>query len=209
MKPLHPSLKPCLPVALLAWMMILPGCFSTQTTSIERDKQFQTSKLHKALIISTAQQPEIRHQVENEFVRQWKKKKVEAVASHAVLTPNVPFNREGIASFAHSQGYDTVLVTRLNSLKPISKTPETHETKEPASPAQSANMTQYFDAVVASPDAPIDYEVAEASIRVFEVSTERLLWSCHTQTLVTGDIPKHIQSFVETVLDTMYEKSKD
>jgi hypothetical protein len=185
---------------------LLCSCASTTIQSISYTPDFNSSRIHKVLIVSLTSTPEIRKLSENEFVRQWKERGVEAVASSSVLPSDVTLDKAGVAPFAKAQGYDTVLVNRLMSRQEIDKNIRVHQIGDTA-PQDSQNMTQYFQAVVASPEYPIDYQVAVLTTNLYDAATEMKIWSGVSQTLVTGDVSRKIGPFTKTILKSIYQKS--
>ncbi len=63
--------------------------------SIRRAPDFQTSKIHKVLVVCITPTIAIRELVESEFSAQWKKYGVEAAASAKVLPANIPLSKAG------------------------------------------------------------------------------------------------------------------
>jgi hypothetical protein len=196
----HRRLSGAVIISALVWS----ACASTQMQSVVHEPEFSSGKIHKALVISLSRTPEVRQLIEEEFVKQWKKRGVEAVSSYKVLSVGVPLDKAGVAPYAKSQGYDTVLVNRLMSRKEVDTRVKVPASQS-ASPGQSANMTDYFQAVVASPEYPIDYEVAVLTTNVYDVATEKQVWSGVSQTLITGDVPQKIGPFVKTILKNLYK----
>jgi hypothetical protein len=80
---------------------------------------------------------------------------------------------------------------------------------EPASTYEdqtsTATMSEYFQAVVASPQYDIPYEVAVLATNVYDVATEKKLWSGVSQTLLAGDVPKRVGPFVKVILKNLYQ----
>ena len=52
---------------------------------IERQPEFDSGRIHKVLVISLTKNEDLRKTLEDEFVRQWRKRKVDAYASYQVL----------------------------------------------------------------------------------------------------------------------------
>ena len=65
-------------------------------------------------------------------------------------------------------------------------------------------LTPYVHAVVASPGEPIDFAVAVVSTKLFDVATEKPVWSAMSQTLVTGDAIRRARPFVKDILNHIY-----
>ena len=186
--------------ALLLWC---GACASTTMQSVERAPGFDSSRIHRVLIVSLSATPKIRELVESEFVRQWRERGVDGTASYIVLPPNVTLDKAGVAPFAKAQKFDAVLVNRLISRKAVDTSVQVHQIGE--KPDETQTMSDYFQAVVASPEYPIPYDVAVLTTNLYDVATEKKIWSGVSQTLVTDDVPKKIRPFVKTILKTIYE----
>ncbi len=193
---------------LLASMILWSACASTNMQTIERTPDFQSSRIHKVLVVCVIQTPGSRNRFENEFVRQWRARGVEAVASSDVLPVGVTLDKAGIAPFAKTQGFDSVLVTR--PLKRGRIQPEFVHPKSEITPPASAdsNLTKDVQAVVASPEYGTDFEVVVVGSNLYEVATEKRLWSGITDTLLTGDVPKRARTFAKVILKNIYQPAK-
>ena len=173
------------------------GCATTTLQSVQRAPDFNAGQIHRVLVVCVTRTAGLRNLVESEFVRQWKKRGVDATPSAKVLSDGVTLDKAGIASFAKAQGFNTVLVTRLVKRESIeAQTPE------------NANLTQEVKAVVASPEYGMDYEVALVSSNLYDVATEKRVWSGITQTLVTGGAPSRIRAYVKLILKNLYEPAR-
>src|SRR5579872_6266080 len=91
----------------------LSSCASTTMESVQRAPDFHSTQIRKILIVGIAQTPGLRESFEDEFVKQWRERGVEAVASSKVLPADTPLDKAGVAPIAKAQGFDSVLVTRV------------------------------------------------------------------------------------------------
>ncbi len=176
--------------------------------TVQRTPDFQPSRIHKVLVVCIIQTPGSRNRFESEFARQWKARGVEAVASSEVLPIGVTLDKAGIALFAKAQGFDSVLVTR--PLKRGEIEPEFAHPKSEITPPASAdsNLTKDVQAVVASPEYGTPFEVVVVGTNLYDVVTEKRLWSGVTNTLVTGDVPKRARTFVKVILKNIYRPAR-
>ena len=191
--------------AVIGLVVLLNGCASTRMQSVERAPDFQSERIRKVLVVSLSSTPEIRQMVEDEFVHQWKDRGVQAEASYVVLPTGTTLDKAGVAPVAKARGYDSVLVNRLMSRQAIDREVRVHKIGESGPPEDSQNMSGYLNAVVASPQYPIDYSVAVLSSNLYDVATEKKIWSGVSQTLVAGDIPDRIGPFTKVILKTLYQ----
>jgi hypothetical protein len=190
----------------LALTGLLSACASTSLQKVQHTPEFRPARIHKVLVVAITKTPPVRSRWENEFVLQWRKLGVDAIASSEVLPAGVALDKAELALIANARGFDSVLVMRL--LKREKITPEiAHPRNERVPPlaADSPNLTQYVQAVVASPEYPIDFEVAVVSTNLYDAATEKLVWSSISQTLITGDAPRHARPFVKIILKNIYQ----
>lgn len=173
------------------------GCSTTTLQPVQRAPDFDAGRIRRVLVVCVTQTPDLRSLVESEFVRQWKKRGVHALASGNILSSAVTLDKAGIAPVAKAQGFDTVLVTRLVKREQI-------EAQTPA----DANLTQDVKAVVASPEYGMDYEVALVSANLYDAATEKRIWSGITQSLVTGGAPSRVRSYVKLILTNLYSPAR-
>jgi hypothetical protein len=175
----------------------LCGCAATTLQSVQRAPDFNARQVRRVLVVCATKTPGLRSLLESEFVRQWKSRGVDASASAQVLPSGVTLDKMGIAAAAKAQGFDAVLVTRLIQREQIeAQTPE------------NARLTQDVNALVASPEYGMDYEVARVSANLYDAFTEKRVWSGITQTLVTGGAPRRVRSYVKLILKTLYEPAR-
>ncbi len=95
--------------ALIILAGFLTACASTTMQSMQRSPDFQTANLHKVLVVCLTSTPGMRDQLESEFARQWKERRVLAMPSSQVLPPDVTLDKAGIAPYAKAHGFDAVL----------------------------------------------------------------------------------------------------
>jgi hypothetical protein len=190
---------------------LFSGCASTTMESVQRGPHFQSAQIQKVLVVGITQTAGLRPLFEAEFVRQWKARGVNAVASLDILPTDVTLDKVGIAPVAKAQGFDSVLVTRV--LKRQAIQPQIAQTRDrlvSGMPPEDSKLTDYMHAVVASPEygkeSGIQYEVAVLSTHIYDVATEQPVWSGTTQTLLTGNIPKLVGPFIKVILKNIYQK---
>src|SRR5258708_15693699 len=148
------SLRKALVGVLLASTGILPACASTNLQQVQRATDYRVARIHKVLVVCVTQKPGVRSRWENEFVRQWKARGVDAAASAKMLPAGVTLDKAGIAPFATGQGFDSVLVMRFLQREKI-KAETPYNPENPDDPS----LTSYVHALVAAPNEPVDFEV--------------------------------------------------
>jgi hypothetical protein len=189
---------------LLVSVAFFSACASTNLKSVQRAHGFEASRVRNVLVICITSTPGVRNRFESEFVRQWRARGVDAMASEDVLPVGVTMDKAGIAPLAKKQGFDSALVMRLLKRGKIDPQLAQVNSGNNPSPEDNSNMTHYVDAVVASPQYGTDFEVAVVGTNLYDVATEKLLWSGVTDTLLTGEPDKRAHQFVELILKELY-----
>jgi len=179
-------------------LLALAGCATTSIRSVESDPTFHADQVKRVMVINLSPDPKVRSLVEDEFVRQWKKRKIDAVASYQVLPAGIKIEKGPVAVEARGQKFDSVLVTRLSSAQRIQT--DTSQDNFDVTPGTAA----FTQAIIASPQYSEHYRMASVTTRLYQVEGEKKVWTTVTETLVTEDVAKLIEPFVKTVLETLY-----
>src|SRR5258706_2905443 len=111
----HQTLKLC----VLLCAGLFTGCALTTLRSVHRTPDFRASSIRHVLVIGHFENQTNRKIFEEEFVRQWSRRGVQAESSLAVLPSSTTLNKANVAPIAKARGFDTVLVSRLLERKTI------------------------------------------------------------------------------------------
>lgn len=182
-------------IALFGGGLFLNACATTTMHSIGQSPDFDKSRVHKVLIVSLAPRADIRGLAEDEFVRQWSRHGVHAVASRRVLPGDATLDKAGVAPFAKAQGFDSVMVTRLMKRQNVkAQTPY----------STTPNLTEDIKVVIVSPEYG-PYDVVVLRTNLYDVASERLLWSGMSETVVLYEVPQLVRPMVKTVFKALYD----
>src|SRR5262245_26941157 len=99
--------------AFLAVSLGLSACVTTTMRTVKQEPGFSVSRVQKVMIIYLGKNQMLRQELENEFVKQWNKRGVDAIPSLTALPPGTVLEKTQVAPIAKAQGFDTVLVTRV------------------------------------------------------------------------------------------------
>jgi hypothetical protein len=202
------NIRRSFPVLVVSAVALLSACATTTMRSVRPEPEYNTARFHKALVIAIVKMPGLRERAEDEFVKQWKKRGVQAAASHAVMPPDLPLEKAKVGPFAKTQGYDTVLVMRTLGTQNIDPHIKGEEFTADPSTGSVDNLGQYFDTAVASPAYSENYRMAAVVCRIFDVATEKKVWEGISQTLVAEDVLGLVPSYVKTILGSIYAAPK-
>lgn len=183
----------------------LAACATTSMHEVSSEPGFNPGQLHKVLILNMGTDSVLRARVEDEFVRQWKKRGVDAQPSYRVLPPNVILDKAHVDPAARDQKFDAVLVTRLLGSQKINPNIRGQEFEVPVSTGLTGGATTFYNPLVASPEYSDSYRMAAVTTRVYDMASEKVVWTGTSQTLITEDATKLVKPFVATVLDSLYK----
>jgi hypothetical protein len=176
----------------LVAVSLLMGCAATQVTSIWKDEAFQ-KKPHKVLTVAILKSNTNRLVLEDEFALALKQRGLDAIAGHTVLSEDEPVNKDAVAASLREKGFDTLLLVRLVDQR-------SQQTYVPgaAYPA-GATWPGYYGAgynMMYTPGYVVEDKFAIAETNVYDVDTEKLIWTAATETWIKSSERKLIQEYV-------------
>ncbi len=172
--------------------------------SIQRSPDFRSARIHRVLVIGHFENPNIRKTFEEEFVRQWSRRGVQAVSSLSVLPSSAPLNKATVAPFARAKGFDTVLVARVLERKKIRPGEPVVPTIEPPTPNELQDPNSVWPILLSPPVSPREFNLVTVETNLCDVASGRRLWSGWSETEAMKKIPKLIPPFVKLVLKDLY-----
>ena len=190
----------------LIGFLIFTGCATTVLRTVDHAPDFQSGSIRRVLVVSQSQTPARRRVIEDEFVRQWQARGVTAVASYFALEKDTPLDKTHVAPLAKEQGFDTVLVARLIGRGKIDPHIPTWDFDTEISSAARA-LSKDYPVLVASPSYAPTYEQAVVITNVYNVATEKRIWSGTSQTLVIDSFPRLVRTYVKEILISLYQRS--
>jgi len=183
---------------LLVQMLIITSCATTTFLKSWRDTNYH-GPVKKVFVISVDKDPGRRNLIENEFVRQFKARGTDAVASTEFMSGNEDMKRDLFESKAREQGSDAVLVAKF-----IRK--ETEDTYTPQGDSgdqiifSAENDAIFQFPVTEEPERSYVYKIAVMQLTLYDTETKKLIWSSRTRTKYQGSRTEQIKPFVDTVL---------
>lgn len=203
-------------------IMVVVGLFmgacasTTNVRGVWKDDAYTGGPLNKVLVIGVLQKDVIRRKVEDEFVRQLKARKVDAVASYRAVPVHMQLSKEYILSKVKELDVDAILVTRV-----IEKAKE-----EFYEPGRSYAVPQpyyrnwhgYYSrsyrqvhapayrssfGVIHEPGRRIEREIYNVETNVYQVQSEKLVFTVMTDTTNELPVDETIASFTKIVLQQL------
>jgi hypothetical protein len=131
------------------------------------------------------------------FVRQFKARGLDALPGFTLVPEEKLPDKEILVSRVKETGADTLLFAKL-----LDKTSTLRYTQEADSydPTYHMAWPAYYGAGYAT---AVDPEYAIAEVKLFDVETERLIWSALSRTEVRSDRQATIEAYATDILDAL------
>ena len=181
---------------LLACVCLVASCATTKLTEAWKDDQFRGT-IRKVVVLGVFMAPDTRKIFEDEFADRLRARGVEAVAGHKLITDaELPDKDVGIGKIKNF-GADTVIVTRIVDM-------ETEQISVPGRgyvvPNYYGFYGNYYSYIYKAGYTEVE-GFADAETNLYSVSDEKLIWSGHTKTDISGHRYELIQGFVKLMID--------
>ena len=185
---------------------LLTSCAATTITASWRDEAYQKQP-RKALVMLVTERDTVKRFFENDFVAQLRSRGVDAVPGYTVLPPTKKLERQEIVSRLNEVNADSLFMTRIVDKK-------TYQAYYPGSVYATApgyyrhNWHDQYSRSVAYHGQGYAYqqEVVYTETQMYDVETERLVWSVMTETYIESTVEKEIKSFVKVIMKSLSKK---
>jgi hypothetical protein len=149
------------------------------------------------VVIMVARTEDIRNMFEGRFVAELRARGNNATQSHKIVTFEQLTDKELVKSKIKSTEADTVLISRLVD----SKTVETYVSGQTHGvPANHSYWETYSDIVFVDSGYTGDIQVSYIETNLYDVETEKLIWSARSKTERTQGEQQLINTFIEIIV---------
>jgi hypothetical protein len=181
--------------SMLITLFLLSSCATTTTTNVWKDQTY-SGPVKKILVMGISQKQGIQRFFEDEFVRQLREKGTDGVAGYTVLPYDEKMDKDFIAAKARESGADIVLVAR-----PLSR--QMQRTYVPGQvysvPGSYSRWGSYYGHAY-SPGYVVEDEYVYIETNLYDVATEKLVWSNQSETIILATDQELIKSFISTMV---------
>ena len=194
-----------LPIRLLSCcslllLFLLNSCASSKITGEWKDPELGKKKYTNILVIGVAKQPDRRKFYEDEFARQLGRQGVLALASHTIIPRDKMQDKDTIVKSIEGLRVDGVIVTRLQGIKEQKQVPhgKTYQV-----PYGYHNMYDYYNSsfsTAPSRSYAESHEYLQLESNLYDVETEKLVFSVTTDTFVRQKFESRLTAYIETVV---------
>ena len=192
-------------VGFLIAACLCTACALTTMRSIQRAPDFHGAAIRRVLVIGDFENPINRKTFEEEFIRQWRRYGVQAVSSLDIWPSSATISKELVAPVAKARGFDTVLVARVLERKRIEPGEPAVPTIRPPTESEIQNLNSLRQILLSPPVAVSEFRLVTVETNLYDVASERRIWSAWSETEAMKKIPKLIPPFVKIILKNLYE----
>lgn len=202
--------------AFLFVLSLLTACSSTEMTGSWSNPEFK-GQINKVYMIGSAKNAMNRRLFEDTFNQELVSLGVQALSSYRDFPDTVKVDKEAITGKMIEYGCDSVLVTKL-----IGKRTETVTNPGRVSGYSSGpyygrgggggyygSWDRYYSRsteVVYTPPTTTEFVIVTVESVLYDLKTEEMIWSAHSETTVEGDIGKMMQDYVKAVTKDLQDK---
>ncbi len=190
-------------VGVLLWLLLIPGCASTQLESESYVKPGTPSnEFHRIMVMVTVSEFANRIQAEQAFVERLTRGSTQALSSATLMTPNHKYTEDELKALLRQQQIDAVLLVTLTA-------EYKQQIQSPGLPGCGSALATANAAMMDSTECSLDNFIARPTVefkfRFYEVATNKTLWEAASVTQGTNmsGFPTLIRSLAATTVERM------
>jgi hypothetical protein len=189
---------------LVLTAFLLGGCSQTRVTSVWVDREYQGEGINNVFVVGVTRDGSLRRIFEDEFVDLFRQRGVEATASYRVLPDEDLQDEKKLDSKVKEAGSDTILMTRVIDIRKDTQYIPPDYVYAP--PAHYYGWHGYYSqAYMVSPGYTVEYETAVLETNLYDLKSDKLIWSARSDTPTDGKIGKHIKDFARDIINRLAE----
>jgi hypothetical protein len=188
--------------------ILTTSCGSTSMLTSWSDPNYTGGKLQHVLVIGVGKDQVIRRLFEDMFAERLSNRRTQATGSYILLSDPSEISKETVGPLVTEHGFTHVLVTRLVDRKTITDyAPATvGATYVPVYPQYYSGWYSYYSTsytTVVSPGYTYETELVNLETNIYDVASEKLIWSGLTETETGGRIEGKLREFIDVVMSEM------
>lgn len=192
---------------LAVTFFLLHGCASTTLKTVWMDEAYKGGPLKKVFVMGVSHKPTVKRFFEDEFARALKARGTDAITSYATIPQEKMNDKDFIASKIKELGADAVLVTMLVD----KKTMDTYYPPEVrySGPSYRGGWYGYYSrgySYSATPGYVVREQVVVLETNVYDLNTEKPIFSALSETYIEDSPDALIRSFVQLMIKELGQK---
>jgi len=193
-------------VALLAiTVFLMAGCSQTKVTSVWVDPEYQGQGIDNVFVVGVSRDAGLRRIFEDEFVSLFKQRGVKAAPSYRVVPDEDLRDEKKLDSMVRESGSGTILMTRLIDIRKDTQFIPPDYVYAPPAYYYGGWHGYYNRAYMVSPGYTVEYETAVLETNVYDLKTDKLIWSARSDAPIDGRMGKHIKEFAKSIMGQLAE----
>jgi len=191
------------PCTLVCACLLLISCATTRQVTVWKDDAYQ-GRLKKILVIGVSEVPLMRNFFETEFVDQLKARGVEGVISNKIIPPEKMRDKDAVLSAIKGKRIDSLLVTRVVDKRYVDQFYGGGVAFVPTNYNVGWDGI-YSDSFTAAPLPVYQYsaDIMMLQTNVYDIQTEKLIFSSISKTYIEGAKESVVKPFVEAMVKEM------
>jgi len=186
-------------------VILLTGCSQTKVTSSWVDPEYHGDGINNVFVVGVSKDGGLRRIFEDEFVTLFNERGVTSTASYRLVPDEELRDEKLLDDKVKASGSDMILMTRLIDIrKDTQYIPPDYVYAPPA--AYYGGWHGYYNrAYMVSPGYTVEYETAVLETNVYDLKTDKLIWSARSDAPTDGNIGKHIKDFARSIITQLAE----
>jgi hypothetical protein len=186
-------------------VILLTGCSQTKVTSVWVDPEYQGDGIDNVFVVGVSKDGGLRRIFEDEFVALFKQRGVKATSSYRVLPDEDLRDEKKLDSKVEESGSDTILMTRVIDIRKDTQYIPPDYVYSPPVHYYGGWHGYYNRAYMVSPGYTVEYETAVLETNLYDLKTDKLIWSARSDAPTDGKIGKHIKDFARSIISQLAE----
>ena len=186
-------------------IILLTGCSQTKVTSVWVDPEYQGDGIDNVFVVGVSKDGGLRRIFEDEFVALFKQRGVKATSSYRVLPDEDLRDEKKLDSKVEESGSDTILMTRVIDIRKDTQYIPPDYVYAPPVYYYGGWHGYYNRAYMVSPGYTVEYETAVLETNLYDLKTDKLIWSARSDAPTDGKIGKHIKDFAQSIMKQLAE----
>jgi len=188
---------------LLVAVTLFTGCLATEVTSTWKDSSYRGSP-KKILVYAVLNNQMQRRVFEDEFVAHFKYRGINAVPGYEVFPGEELVKKEVLKEKLVSEGFDTLLLSRVTGTRKEQVVVTAYQ------PSYAGSYQGYYSAGYSSSYSSsymVEDYYATTETSLFDVASEKMIWSGVGDTWIKDKDQKMIKDYVALMMEAV-RKSK-
>jgi hypothetical protein len=176
--------------------LLFTSCATTRITDTWKDKAYE-GKAQNIVVMMVAREQHLREMFEGRFVGELRARGNKATQSHKIVPFEELPDKELVKSKIKSTDADTILISRLVDSKTIDAYQPGHIHGVPIA---HSYWGTYYEIVSVDYGYTGDMAVSYVETNLYDVKTEKLIWSARSKTERSYGETKLINTFIDIIL---------